>query len=132
MGLPGLGRRYPHELSGGQRQRVAIARAIVSEPDLIVADEPISALDMTIQKQILELFARLQRERGFACIFVSHDLLAVGQISQRIVVMREGEVVENGATGDVIANPKSDYTAALIAAAPSIENRAISLRETRP
>jgi len=117
-GLPGHGDRYPHQLSGGQRQRVAIARAIVSRPDVIVADEPISALDMTIQKQVLELFTRLQAEQGFACIFISHDLAAVQQIAQRIVVMHEGRIVEEGACHEVFANPRHEYTRRLIAASP--------------
>src|SRR5690606_2317472 len=87
-------RRYPHQLSGGQRQRVAIARAIVARPALVVADEPVSALDMTVQKQILELIAKLQESYGFACIFISHDLGAVEQVADRILVMNEGRIVE--------------------------------------
>jgi peptide/nickel transport system ATP-binding protein len=120
VGLPEHADRYPHELSGGQRQRVAVARAVVSHPDLIVADEPISALDMTIQKQVLELFERLQAQQGFACIFISHDLAAVQQIAQRIVVMQEGLIVEEGSRADVFANPEHAYTRRLIAASPML------------
>ncbi|MBT53373.1 MAG: peptide ABC transporter ATP-binding protein [Mameliella sp.] len=120
VGLPGHASRLPHELSGGQRQRVAIARAVVSRPALIVADEPISALDMTIQKQVLELFERLQSQLGFACIFISHDLAAVQQIAGRIVVMHEGEIVEEGPCNEVFANPRHDYTRQLIEASPML------------
>ncbi|WP_157017154.1 ABC transporter ATP-binding protein [Mesorhizobium xinjiangense] len=120
VGLADYRRRYPHELSGGQRQRVAIARAIVSQPDVIVADEPISALDMTIQKQVLELFERLQRERGFACIFISHDLAAVQQVAQRIIVMENGTIVEEGPCDAVFENPQHEYTRRLLAASPML------------
>ena len=120
VGLPEHAARFPHELSGGQRQRVAIARAVVSRPDLIVADEPISALDMTIQKQVLELFERLQAEHGFACMFISHDLAAVQQIAQRIIVMHDGQIVEEGSRARVSANPKHPYTRKLIAASPML------------
>jgi peptide/nickel transport system ATP-binding protein len=125
VGLPEHADRYPHELSGGQRQRVAVARAVVSHPDLVVADEPISALDMTIQKQVLELFERLQAQQGFACIFISHDLAAVQQIAQRIVVMQEGLIVEEGSRADVFANPEHAYTRRLIAASPMLAKKRI-------
>ncbi len=118
VGLPGYEKRLPHELSGGQRQRVAIARAIIGRPELVVADEPISALDMTVQKQVLTLLERLQVERGFACVFISHDLAAVQQIAQRIVVMNRGEIVEEGSCEKIFAAPKDEYTRQLIAAAP--------------
>jgi peptide/nickel transport system ATP-binding protein len=123
VGLPDHAHRYPHELSGGQRQRVAIARAIVGKPDLIVADEPISALDMTIQKQVLQLFEQLQAQYGFACLFISHDLAAVQQIAQRVVVMHEGLIVEQGTCQQVFANPQHAYTRSLIEASPTLSQR---------
>ncbi|MBS0224035.1 MAG: ABC transporter ATP-binding protein [Proteobacteria bacterium] len=121
VGLPGHAGRLPHQLSGGQRQRVALARAIVGDPELLVADEPIAALDMTVQKQILELFQRLQAQRGFACIFISHDLAAVQQIAHRIVVMHEGRIVEEGPTDAIFENPRHEYTQRLLAASPLLE-----------
>ena len=110
--------RFPHQLSGGQRQRVAIGRALVRHPRLVIADEPISALDMTIQKQILELFERLQAQYGFACLFISHDLGVVAHLSDTVSVMRHGRVVESGTTAEVFTTPRSDYTAELLAAIP--------------
>jgi peptide/nickel transport system ATP-binding protein len=120
VGLSGLAQRWPHELSGGQRQRVAIARAIIRGPAFVVADEPVSALDMTIQAQVLKLFGRLQAQYGFACLFISHDLAAVEQIADRVVVMQGGRIVEQGERDDVFDRPKQDYTKALLAAAPGI------------
>jgi peptide/nickel transport system ATP-binding protein len=124
VGLLNFGTRFPHELSGGQRQRVAIARALARRPALIVADEPVSALDMTIQKQVLALFKALQREHGFACLFVSHDLAAVEEIADRVVVMSRGRIVEEGDRDTVYDAPRHDYTRALLAAAPRLEDAA--------
>lgn len=125
VGLPEQFReRFAHQLSGGQRQRVAIGRALVRRPKLVIADEPISALDMTIQKQILELFERLQRQYGFACLFISHDLSAVERIAHRVAVMNQGEVVEMGSREAIFDTPQHPYTRRLLAAASPLEKRA--------
>ena len=121
VGLAGFGGRWPHELSGGQRQRIAIARAIVRDPLFVVADEPVSALDMTIQAQVLKLFERLQAQYGFACLFISHDLGAVEQVADRVVVMQGGKIVEQGSRDDIFDRPQHDYTKALLAAAPVLD-----------
>ena len=109
---------YPHELSGGQRQRVMIAMALANEPDILIADEPTTALDVTIQAEILELMAGLQKRLGMAMIFITHDLNVVRRIATRVAVMRHGEVVEEAATAEIFANPKADYTRELIHAEP--------------
>ncbi|PVE98115.1 ABC transporter ATP-binding protein [Microbacterium sp. TPD7012] len=110
--------RYPHELSGGQRQRIGIARAIATDPVLMIADEPTSALDVSVQAQVLDLFLALQRELGFSCLFISHDLSVVETLSNRVVVLRHGDVIEEGPTEDVLHHPVDEYTKRLIAAAP--------------
>jgi len=120
VGLAGFAQRLPHELSGGQRQRVAIARAIVRRPAFVVADEPVSALDMSIQAQVLALFRTLQRQHGFACLFISHDLGAVEQMADHVLVMQHGVVVERGTRDAVFDHPQHAYTRALLAASPRI------------
>jgi peptide/nickel transport system ATP-binding protein len=118
VGLPSFGSRFPHQMSGGQRQRVAIARAVVSRPRLVVADEPVSALDVTIQQQVLTLFQKLQSQYGFACLFVTHDLAVVRQIAARVIVMSGGSVVEEGLVASVFSNPGHEYTRQLLEATP--------------
>jgi len=118
VGLPSSAEaRYPHEFSGGQRQRIAIARAIVLSPRLVVLDEPTSALDMSVQAQIVALLQRLQRDRGLGYLFISHDLRVVRALAHRVVVLRQGRVVEQGRADDLFAHPEQDYTRALMAAA---------------
>jgi ABC-type glutathione transport system ATPase component len=113
--------RYAHELSGGQRQRVAIARAVARRPAFVVADEPVSALDMTVRAQVLDLFADLQARHGFACLFISHDLGVVEQVADRIVVMNDGRIVEQGPRDIVLDQPQDAYTRTLLSAIPALE-----------
>jgi peptide/nickel transport system ATP-binding protein len=116
-----FGARYPHELSGGQRQRVAIARAVARRPRFVIADEPVSALDMTVRAQVLDLIADLQARHGFACMFISHDLAVVEQIADRVVVMDQGRVVEQGSRDEIFDRPQHAYTKTLLSAIPALE-----------
>ena len=121
VGIPDPASRiksYPHELSGGQRQRVMIAMALANNPDLLIADEPTTALDVTIEAQILDLLADLQRETGMAMLFITHDLGVVCQIADRVLVMQDGRLVDSGKTDTIFSAPGTDYTKALIAARP--------------
>jgi oligopeptide/dipeptide ABC transporter ATP-binding protein len=125
---PELAGRYPHQLSGGQRQRVAIARALSVEPRVLVLDEPTSALDVTIQARILELIARLRRERGLAYVLISHNLAVVEQLCEETAVLYLGRIVEHGPTEALLANPAHPYTLALRSAVPEID---LAARRTR-
>lgn len=115
---PGAAERYPHEFSGGQRQRICIARALALQPDLLIADESVSALDVSVQAQILKLLADIQEDRGFAMLFVTHDLRVASQICDRICVMQNGRIVETGPPNRLFANAQESYTRALLAAVP--------------
>ncbi|UCI23346.1 ABC transporter ATP-binding protein [Mesorhizobium sp. B2-8-5] len=127
----GLGRRdmdkYPHEFSGGQRQRLSIARAIITRPKLVVADEPVSALDVSIRAQILDLFAELNQKLGIAYLFITHDLTVARAMADEVLVMHEGKIVERGRAADVLDHPRSEAAQALVAAAPDL-HRAIARR----
>ncbi len=112
---------YPHELSGGQRQRVMIAAAMIGEPRILIADEPTTALDVTIQAQIVELLRKMNREKGTAIIFISHDLSLIRQICKRVIVMQKGNIVETGSVEEIFKNPQMSYTRKLIAAIPQID-----------
>jgi oligopeptide transport system ATP-binding protein len=126
---PEFTNRYPHEFSGGQRQRIGIARALALNPRLIVCDEPVSALDVSIQAQILNLLKDLQRDLGLAYLFVAHDLAVVRTMSDHIAVMNKGKLVEIGKAEDVYTNPQDDYTKALLAAVPVPDPRRMRERK---
>ncbi len=124
VAIPEAARRYndfPHQFSGGQRQRILIAMALINRPKLLVADEPTTALDVTVQAQILALLADLQREHGLAMLFISHDLAVVGQVADRVAVMRAGVVVETGPTLRLLTAPQHTYTQSLLAAVPTLQ-----------
>jgi len=123
VAIPDAARRfgdYPHQFSGGQRQRILIAMALVHKPQLLIADEPTTALDVTVQAQVLELLKTLQREHGVAMLFTSHDLAVVGQIADRVAVMRSGEMLESGPARVVLTRPQHAYTKSLLGAVPTL------------
>jgi peptide/nickel transport system ATP-binding protein len=113
--------RYPHEFSGGQRQRICIARALGLNPEFIICDESVSALDVSVQAQVLNLLNDLKEELGFSCIFISHDLGVVHYISNRIIVMNKGRIEEAGTADEIYFNPQKEYTQKLIAAIPKVK-----------
>jgi oligopeptide transport system ATP-binding protein len=130
VGVPDAARRirsYPHEFSGGMRQRVMIAMALITQPDLLIADEPTTALDVTVQAQILDLIARLQRERGMAVIWISHDLGVVAGFCRRVLVMYAGRVVESGRVEDIFARPLHPYNRALQRSIPALQGKGAEL-----
>jgi len=126
VGLPNASRRYseyPHQFSGGQRQRIVIAMAFANRPRLLIADEPTTALDVSVQAQILDLLAGLRERFGLAMLFISHDLAVVAQVADRIAILRHGEILEQGSRDDIFFRPQNDYTRSLLAAVPTLRTR---------
>jgi peptide/nickel transport system ATP-binding protein len=138
VAIPDAARRYgdySHQFSGGQRQRILIAMALINKPRLLIADEPTTALDVTVQAQVLELLKDLQRQHGLAMLFISHDLAVVGQVASRLAVMRAGQVVETGSCGRLLTNPEHAYTRSLLAAVPTLRtdrNKPLAMVENSP
>ncbi|MFF3733877.1 ATP-binding cassette domain-containing protein [Streptomyces sp. NPDC002476] len=125
-----IARAFPHEISGGQRQRVALAMALACDPQLLIADEPTTALDVTVQSDMLDLLDTLVRDRGMAVLFVSHDLAVVSKVADRVLVLKDGRAVEQGDVHEIVRAPREEYTRALVASARRLES-ALDLRSTR-
>jgi peptide/nickel transport system ATP-binding protein len=138
VSIPDAERRYgdyPHQFSGGQRQRILIAMALINRPRLLIADEPTTALDVTVQAQVLELLRKLQQEHGLAMLFISHDLAVVSQVASRVAVMRAGQVVETGPCARILSAPDQAYTRSLLAAVPTLHtdrNRPLAMVADSP
>jgi peptide/nickel transport system ATP-binding protein len=138
VAIPDAERRYgdfPHQFSGGQRQRILIAMALINRPRLLIADEPTTALDVTVQAQVLELLRELQRQHGLAMLFISHDLAVVSQVASRVAVMRAGQVVETGPCARILSAPDQAYTRSLLAAVPTLRtdrNRPLAMVDKIP
>jgi peptide/nickel transport system ATP-binding protein len=127
----GFGDRFPHELSGGQRQRASLARALILNPALLIADEPTSALDVSVQASVLDLFDELQRQFGFACLFITHDLAVVDSVADRVMVLHQGRIVEHGQSAEVLGAPREAYTRRLLASLPVPDPDEQALRRRR-